>query len=87
MLTLEYAIGKHALRGALTFGASGYYFRKLAADSGSDVPVIARGLHGQAIGLGPELQLVLPIKVPVFAAFMVRYEPQFDVEARRVGRS
>ena len=86
MLTLEYGIGKKFLKGALNLGASGYYYRKLAADSGSEIPDFKRGIHDQALGLGPEVQLTLPIKMPLFVQFVFRYQPQFDVEARPQGQ-
>lgn len=85
MLTLEYGLGKKFLKGALNLGASGYYYRKLSPDSGTDVADIKRGIHDQSMGLGPEVQLTLPIKAPLFVQLGFRYQPQFEVRARPKG--
>lgn len=85
MLTLEYGLGKKFFKGALNLGASGYYYRKLSPDSGADIADFKRGIHDQAMGLGPEVQLTLPIKAPLFVQFGFRYQPQFEVRARPKG--
>lgn len=72
MFTVEYGLGKKFLKGGLYLGGSGYYYRKLTADTGTDIRPIQRGIYDQALGLGPEAQLTLPIKPPVFAQFIVR---------------
>jgi hypothetical protein len=86
MFTLEYGVGKKFLKGGLNLGASGYYYRKLTADSGSDINPVQRGIYDQALGLGPEAQLTLPVKPPFFAQFVVRYQPQFEVRGRPHGQ-
>jgi hypothetical protein len=86
MFTLEYGVGKKFLKGGLNLGASGYYYRKLTADSGTDINPNRRGIHDQALGLGPEAQLTLPVKPPFFAQLIVRYQPQFDVKGRPHGQ-
>ena len=87
MFTLEYGLGKKFLKGGLNLGASGYYYRKLTADTGADIRPIQRGIHDQALGLGPEVQLTLPIKPPLFAQLIVRYQPQFGVRGRTHGQA
>jgi hypothetical protein len=86
MFTLEYGLGKKFLKGGLNLGVSGYYYRKLIADSGADINPIQRGIHDQALGLGPEAQLTLPVKPPFFAQLIVRYQPQFEVIGRPHGQ-
>ncbi len=50
MMTAEYGVGKKFLKGGLTLGGSGYYYRKLISDSGADIQPITRGLIDQAFG-------------------------------------
>lgn len=78
-MTLEYGFGRRFLKGALNVGAAGHYYQKLEADSGADIRPIVRGLKDRALGLGPEVQLILP---PARVAFTFRYEPQFGVRNR-----
>lgn len=88
MMTAEYGIGKKLLKGGLTLGGSGYYYRKLMADSGSAVPLLRRGIHDQAFGAGPEATLILPLGAPYrLVSINFKYQPQFGVTARPQGQT
>jgi len=87
IMTLEYGLGKKFAKGALNLGASGYYYRKLTSDRGTAISPLQRGIHDQALGLGPEVQLTLPIHLPWLVQLGFRYQPQFNVEARPSGHT
>ncbi len=87
MMTAEYGVGKKFLKGGLTLGGSGYYYRKLISDSGADIQPITRGLIDQAFGAGPEATLILPVGKPYrLVSLTGRYQPQFGVHNRPSGQ-
>ena len=78
-VTIEPAIGKRFRKGLINIGASGHYYQKLEADSGTGIRPAVRGLKDRAFGVGPELQWIFPAAK---MAFTFRYQPQFEVRNR-----
>jgi hypothetical protein len=86
MFTAEFGLGKTLMKGFLQVGGSGYYYRKLIPDSGSARPPLVQGLNDQALGLGPEVHMTLPVAAPTrLISLVAKYQWQVGVEARPHG--
>ncbi len=65
-------------------GVAGYTQFKMTNDSGSDIPLILRGLKDRVSGIGPEFNIFIPKSRLTFIA---RYEPEFEAYNRTQGQT
>jgi hypothetical protein len=77
--------GGMALRlfGTLEAGVAGYGLWQVTENKGSDLPADLRGLHEQAIGVGPDVGVAIP---QLRARVDARYEWDILARSRPVGR-
>ena len=64
------------------FGLAGYAMWQVGADTGRDIPPLARGLSEHAVGLGPELGITIP---QLRAKLTARYEWEIVSRSRLDG--
>ena len=82
MMNLEYSFGRRFDKYQMNAGAAGYIYKKLSADSGSDVGPLASGVLDRSFGLGPEWKYT---NLKWHMGFDFRYERQFGVEGKTQG--
>lgn len=67
----------------LDLGVAGYAFWQVAADTGSQLPRSLEGTSEYAVGLGPEVGILIP---PIRGKLSVRYEWELQSRARLDGQ-
>jgi hypothetical protein len=65
-------------------GMAGYAQFKMTGDSGSDIPLVLRGLRDRVFAFGPEVNTFLP---KPRLTFLIRYEPEFGARNRTQGQT
>jgi hypothetical protein len=83
MFTGEYSLGRRFFKYLMNAGAAGYTYKKLAADSGSDVKPITVDVLDQQFGAGPEWKYT---NLKWHMGFDFRFEQQFGVEGKTSGK-
>lgn len=68
----------------MNLGVAGYSQFKITGDSGSDIPVLLRGLKDRVFALGPEFNMFIP---KTRLSLLVRYEPEFGGRNRTEGQT
>jgi len=82
MFNLEYSLGHRFDQYKINLGAAGAIYKKLSADTGSDVSPLAAGVLDRAFGIGPEIKYTNPMK---HLGLDFRYEYQFGDESKTQG--
>jgi hypothetical protein len=83
MFTGEYSFGRRFFKYQMNSGAVGYAYKKIAADSGSEVKPLTVGILDQQFGVGPEWKYT---NLKWHMGFDFRFEEQFGVEAKPSGK-
>jgi hypothetical protein len=68
----------------MNLGVAGYAQFKVTGDSGSDIPLLLRGLKDRAFALGPEFNMFIP---GPRLTLLARYEPEFGARNRLQGQT
>jgi hypothetical protein len=83
MFTGEYSFGRRFFKYQMNAGVVGYAYKKLSADTGTDIRPIAAGILDRSFATGGEWKYT---NLKWRMAFDVRYEQQYGVQARTSGK-